>query len=395
MTSPTDAGRSAREDFLAADRRTLVIAASAMVGLILVGVVSSSLFASPVCNRLSPQPMSPSPQAEADPSQLAAQPTDAGASTDAISALGTVFGTPTGAAGADGSDRLAVVSGGVAMLGDHAVVLDADGARVRAAATFDAATVRGSGEVIYALALVNELTGQVDALQPLDASLAALTCVETATVNTPLAFHLDAADGELLLLRTDEDGSEPQVQLRDASNGVVWETDMVLGQAPAGVLGARTTAALGESVIVGRRASTGDRDPALLALGLRDGEVLWQRRADELEGVFDEDVHRFLDVIAVHDDVAVVVVTDDVGDDGGGDSEVVTVSLDDGAVVERRDLSADAGRIVERRGELGITAASAVADIDGVGLIDVVGHDSGVTALIDVVDARIAVTFAG
>jgi len=154
---------------------------------------------------------------------------------------------------------------------------------IEAAATVGDGTVVGSGETLYSLALTNELTGQVDALQPLDADLDGLTCVDTALVGSPLAFHLAADQGELLLLRVEEDGEEPMLELRDPVAGRVWASDLELPTAPAGLAGARLTAGLGgELVVAGTRAKPDDEVPALTAVARADGGPRWTVGREQL-----------------------------------------------------------------------------------------------------------------
>jgi hypothetical protein len=119
-------------------------------------------------------------------------------------------------------------------------VSDDDGGGIRAAAGFDApAVVVGTGSTLYAVALMNETTGQVDAVQPLDADLEpAGGCLDAATVNVPFAFHLDANDGEALLFRVEEDSDEPELQLRDRG-GIRWDAPLEVAIAPPGLLGER------------------------------------------------------------------------------------------------------------------------------------------------------------
>jgi hypothetical protein len=116
-------------------------------------------------------------------------------------------------------------------------VLRAAGDLATAAVTLGAGTPVGSGLHLYSLALTNPLTGQVDALQPLDEELEGLTCQDTALVGSPLAFHLAASDGQLLVLRVEEDGDEPELELRDPVAGQVWAAGLRLPTAPAGLTG--------------------------------------------------------------------------------------------------------------------------------------------------------------
>jgi outer membrane protein assembly factor BamB len=223
----------------------------------------------------------------------------------------------------------------------------------------------GSGSMLYSLALVNPLTGQVDAIQPLDADLGAGTCVDTATVGTPLAFHLDAGDGELLLLRTEEDGDEPAIELRDATTGSVWSTPLEVGTAPAGVLAERVTGQLGaEDVVVGWRTLADHDGDAVAALDRGSGEVRWTVPADTLREVADAgDQPLWVEVLAVGDDEAVVSLVPEGEAETAWPGHVAVLDLTDGEV--RWSVAPDGDRP-----SLAVPTASgwAVATVDGDGL---------------------------
>jgi hypothetical protein len=215
---------------MSADRRVLAVAAISMVALVLVGVVSAQLFTRSACASIDPEPIADRSVAAVAPAVAGEGVPDVGlvaaealpdvpegnrdAVTAAIASLEGAIGPLVTAADVRGAEGLRVVDGGVAAVGPVTTVLGADGAEVQATVDVDEGTVVGSGSSLFSLALVNQLTGQVDALQAVDVGLAAGPCVDTATVGTPLAFHLDAGDGELLLLRTEEDGDEPAVELQ-------------------------------------------------------------------------------------------------------------------------------------------------------------------------------------
>src|SRR5690606_8586714 len=101
------------------------------------------------------------------------------------------------------------------------------------AATFDPGVrLAGDGTGLFALAWMNDRTGQIDALLPLGTTLDPGSCVDTAVVGSPFAFHLDANGGEMLLLRVEEDAVDPHIELRDARGGVVWTAGIGVPVAP-------------------------------------------------------------------------------------------------------------------------------------------------------------------
>lgn len=313
---------------MAADRRTLVIGALAMVGLVLLGVVSGSLFARSACDDITPRTVTlPAAASDLDLLDRALDDLDEEALTDLraeLTALSEELGTVTGVAAAPGATSLTATTGGVASLGDEVVAWAAAGDRATAAATLGSGTAVGSGPHLYSLALTNPLTGQVDALQPLDDELVGLTCQDTALVGSPLAFHLDAGDGQLLVLRVEEDGDEPELELRDPVAGQVWAAELRLPTAPAGLAGARLTAALGPEVLVaGTRTTPGEEAPVLTGVARADGAPLWSLERAALEGagvrLSDERATR-AEVVAVGDVLALAVLREVEGD-GRADEE--------------------------------------------------------------------------
>lgn len=93
-----------------------------------------------------------------------------------------------------------------------------------------------------------------------------------------LSFLHDARDGNLLGLRTDEDGSDVVLELRDHVRGRVWAPVLDVPRAPAGLQGARTSGAYGpDTVVVSRRLVLGEDDgiPALRAFRRSDGQPVW------------------------------------------------------------------------------------------------------------------------
>ncbi|MFP4635148.1 MAG: hypothetical protein ACLFRD_04735 [Nitriliruptoraceae bacterium] len=304
---------------MAADRRTLIIAAVAMVALIAVGVASSALLTGSACDRLEPSPL----ELTADGTDLPTAVESAFSDVDEqrreevesqLRALEGELGAISALVRAPGVSGLAATDLGVVATGASTVVVDA-AASPTAIDTGNGAVV-GDGSALYTLALENPLTGQVDALQPLATGTAegepleGLTCQDTATVGTPLAFHLDAGGGELALLRVDEDGEEPVLELRDPVDGRVWASRLELAMAPAGVQGERLTGGLGpEEVITGYRSDPSDVEvPALSGFDRDDGEARWTLGRDQLGAALSDDRPDQLEVITVGEELALVAV---------------------------------------------------------------------------------------
>lgn len=286
-TDPQPAIPSPADEPMSADRRTLTIGVIAMVLLILVGVVSGALFARSACSDIAPGSIA-MPVAATDASGLrevlpGLSSEERTSWQDDLEGLAGHLGQVSGVAATPGAERLAMTDVGPATLGRSVIQLGGGGGRVEQAVEVGSGTVVGSGAHLYTLALTNLLTGQVDALQPLDADLGGLTCVDTALVGSPLAFHLDASAGQLLLLRIDEDGDDAELELRDPVAGRFWGADLELPTAPAGLAGARLTASLGTEVVVaGTRTGPGETAPVLSAVARADGAARWQVTRDAL-----------------------------------------------------------------------------------------------------------------
>lgn len=303
-----------------ADKRTLLIASVVMVALVLVGVVSAALFTGTACGSIEPDPVAAGAVgaglADVDAVLDVAFPdlddTTRGDMVDALRGLEEQLGRLAGIAEVTGAQALAETDVGFAALGPVTTMLDPQGAAVLARADLGDGRVVGSEDTLYALAMVNQLTGQVDAFLPLDGELEGGACVDTATIGTPLAFHLDAGGGRLLLLRVEEDGSEPELELRDPTEGRVWGTPIEVGVAPPGVLGERLAGRLApELAVAGRRTAPGDQAPVLTAVGRTDGELRWTVTRDELEGLLASDAAQHVDVMAADDELVVVVLRPD------------------------------------------------------------------------------------
>ncbi|MGA1774229.1 MAG: hypothetical protein ACO4BW_01190 [Nitriliruptoraceae bacterium] len=291
------------EDDARSDRRTLVVGAVLMLALILVGIGFGLGPAGTACRALDPDPIA------ADATARTRVPlADLGPAGDATVLAPRLAPHPDGAL---------VLGGGVALVGPDGAVL--------AGAGFDPpVAVVGGGTAPFAVVVGNAVTGQVDALRPLLVGPAGVepgACVDTSAVGSPLAFLLAAGDGELLVLRTDEDGSEAVLELRDRLRGRVWAPPLAVGSAPAGLLGARTSGGLGPDLAGGARRLTGagDDDPAGGAVGRRAGEVRWVLTPDEVRAALPAAVAALpalrLEVAAVTADGAVLLVGPDTGPD--------------------------------------------------------------------------------
>ena len=289
------------EDPLSADRRTLVIAAVAMVVLIAVGVVSAAVFTRSACGAVTPeliaagaggpgvgdgQPVATLADAlpGLDDGQLAVL-------VDGLTALGgddaATDDVVLAAADVGAATELTELDGERVATGLRLTVLhEPDGRQAAShgpvAEVDDPAVVVGNGSTLYSLALVNELTGQVDAIVPISGGLEAGECFDTAQVGIPLTFHLDAADGELLLFRVDDDGDHPEVEVRDA-DGSVHSERIVLGAGPPGALAERLDGMLGEDLVVtARRTRADEQPPAIQARDRASGRERWSVAPSEV-----------------------------------------------------------------------------------------------------------------
>lgn len=285
------------DELLSADRRTLGIAAGAMVLLVLIGLISAQLFGRSACVLLDAVPRTERPagaEAEAILAATVGQPVAdgvLGGLGDLARQLGQVDAATersavevVGAADVSGARRLTTSVDGVVALGTITTSLTADLGAVHATAEVGEAVVVGSGDPLYQLVLPNLLTGQVDAHQPLTSQeLTALTCVDTAVVGSPLAFHLAAGDGELLLYRAEEDGDDARLELRDPVAGQVWRSFISLPTGPPGTIASRLRGALGPDVaVVAYPAVPGASEPVVVLADRTDGQLRWALGADVL-----------------------------------------------------------------------------------------------------------------
>jgi len=272
-----------------ADRRTILVALSVMLALVLFGVAYASFFASTNCRRLGPDLLD-APVAAARGSAAQDVLVGAGVTPEVLAALEGRFGPLASAVHLpfDGALRIGeapVGVGSVLVTGGGLAVVDGSGDIVDAATFRRDVTVVGDGVAAFALVVGNTLTGQVDALRPLVPGIDGITegaCVDTSAVGSPLSFLHDARGGNLVGLRTDEDGSEAVLELRDHVRGRVWAPPFALPRAPAGLQGSRTSGAIGpDTVVVARRIAAtdegagGEPSGAVRAVRRSDGGDLW------------------------------------------------------------------------------------------------------------------------
>lgn len=323
---------SGHNDPMAADRRVLVIALAAMLVLVGVGFGSAALFATSACGDIDPRPQAPGAAA----TSLTALAAEGAIDADETVALEEFVADLEGQVG-ELRDVTEVATGGaltplddgVAVVGGVTTVLGAEPAQVRASAAFeDPALIVGGGDRLYSLAYINPLTGQVDALLPLDGDLEPGTCADTAVIGEPFAFHLDAGDGELLLFRIEEDADTPQLELRDAVAGRRWVADLTVPVGPPGILAERVTAILGEELIVAtRRVIPGEDEPAVVAVSREGGVERWQVAPSQV--VEDPAEPQWLTARGQGSGIAVVTVAAESDRDR---AQLVAVDLEDGTV---------------------------------------------------------------
>ena len=384
-------------DEASADRRVVIIALSVMVALVIFGVGFGSLFAATNCRQLRPIDLDAAASGVAAPvggvearEMLLAAGVDATAITAAEGLLGglgavvpVVLDVPL---------RIGPHRDGVLVTGDGAVLIGSDAAVVSGVTFRRPITVVGDGAAVFALVVGNTITGQVDALRPLIPTVDGFdagTCVDTSAVGSPLSFLHDARGGNMLGLRTDEDGTDAVLELRDPTRGRVWAPVVELPRAPAGLQGARTSGAIGpDLVVMARRIGVmlDDRtldDPghAVEVFGRTDGASRWTRSPADIRAVLPTelaDVETLrLEVAHVDTERALVTVAPDVPADAllpfpvhgplgqldAPDPRTVTLelALDDGRVLSVRPGAASVGRDGPERTEL-------IARLAGVGL---------------------------
>jgi len=396
-------------DETSADRRVVIIALIVMVALVLFGVGFGSLFAATNCRQLRPitldQPVA-ALQGDDARSLLASEGLDEAGLTATEALLGPLVSAVR--LPLDEPLRVGPVGpwqaadGGVLVTGDGVVHIAASGDVIAGATFRRPVTVVGDGAAVYALVVGNVRTGQVDALRPLihdrladGGGFTPGTCVDTSAVGSPLSFLHDAREGSMVGLRTDEDGTDAVLELRDPVRGRVWAPVVELPRAPAGLQGSRTSGVIGpDTVVVSRRIAADGEDAAgaVRAFTRTDGTLRWAIDADAVRAALagatpadplatdlaDERTLR-LEVASVDADVALVSVHPDVLPDAplpfptfGSLGELaaphpraitLVIALSDGTVLDVVVGSAAVGRDGAERDEL--RAALAAAGIDG------------------------------
>lgn len=327
-----------------------MVAAVAMVVLITIGVVSAEVVTGSACGAVVPEPVA----ADAGDRPLV----DGGLETELADALPGL--TVLGAADVGPGTGLTRLDGDTVATGPRLTVLrDPEGPRAAAGgpvAEVDAPTVVvGDGATLFSLALVDDATGRVDAIAPVTAGLEAGECVDTAQVGTPLAFHLDAADGQALLFRIADDGDDPQVEVRDA-DGAVSTEPIELGFGPPGALAQRLDGRLGEELVVtARRTRTDEQPPAVQARDRASGAERWAVAPSEIaRHAPPGDEALELSLVEVTGDLVLAAVSRE-----GRRSVVLTaLDADDGSHRWTSDLGAHAppSSVGERDGGLVVTA---------------------------------------
>jgi hypothetical protein len=385
------AAPEATEDPLAADKRTLTIGAVAMVGLILVGVVSAQLFARGGCAAVVDPQRAPAVDATQDPTEVAAGLLGADVGPRVLELVEQVAGAPvTTAVDVGDASGIARLDDGLLVTGATVTSFDRS---LAPAATFDTDDpVVGDGPAVYDVVLPNTRTGQTDALVPLvGPDLRVGTCVDTAVVGSPFAFLLDAGGGQLLLLRADEDGDSPDLQLRDADRGAVWDSRLTLPSGPPGTLAERLTATLGPDVVVAaRRVGPQETDPApaLVIVDREDGTVLAEVDHADLaaDAMLDADQPVRWRALAVGTDTALVEGRPDPSDgEEGSDDPTGTLLLLDLGTAETLVAEPDRGPVTDAvahpEGDPDRYAVATVGDGGGeVVVLDPDGRQAATTA---------------
>lgn len=311
-------------DPMAADKRVLIIGLVTMVVLLAVGVTGAALFTGSACSDIALQPVA----AGVSGSDRAAVPDDL---EGTLQDLEAAFGPVSGLADVGDAAGLVALDGAAAAVGsDRVSVVDGAGGSVLAEATFGEPTqLVGSGSHLFSLALINPLTGQVDAFAPVDPGLDAGTCIDTAVVGEPFAFHLDAGAGALLLFRVEEDSASPEVELRGGADGRRWITSVEVPVAPPGILAERITGGLGDELVVtARRVIPGETQPAVVALDRDDGRPRWEVDPSALDAVLQE-TPVWITVLTVDEDVVILGVS---GEQARDVVTPVALGSDDGEV---------------------------------------------------------------
>lgn len=306
------------------DRRVVTIGVATMVVFLLIGVGSAAVFSRPACRLVAPS-VAAAPVAY-DTANLGDAFADDVALAGFVSAVEALSGTPAKVVAAEEINRFTLFGDQVAAIGTQVLVFDAT-ANVHSRITFRDGHALGSGAVLYAVTITNPDSGQADAVQPFTPDGSALTCVELALVSSPLAFVKDAADGEVLFLRADEDGDDPFLEVRDPDSGRRLTVPLELQVGSAGTHGVRTQAVLHPDMIVATQAITERLDAtAVWGIDRTDGQIRFAWSAATVREAFGVAYEGTLGVRLRGNDV-VLTLTDDALAAGP-----FVVSLEDGTL---------------------------------------------------------------
>ena len=235
------ATRAELSDEARADRRVVLTAIGVMFALVLSGVGFAAFFATTSCRQLGPDLLQAPVAAEQG---VAARLllVEAGLGDEGVEAAEALLGPVVTAVRLplDAPQRIGEAPAGIAevvVTGDGAMLVARSG-DVTAGATFRRAiTVVGDGITMFSLVVGNTLTGQIDAIRPLVPTVDGLepgACVDTSAVGSPLSFLHDARGGNLLGLRTDEDGTDAVLELRRPSSSCHVRRPACRARAPRG-----------------------------------------------------------------------------------------------------------------------------------------------------------------
>jgi len=362
------------------DRRILTIGVTTMVVFLLIGVGSAALFARPTCRLVAPTFVAFDQVTDRDNDSLAVVGND-----DLVAFVADVnqaFEGDVTAVDAVGTDRLTLFSERLAAVGTSVLLFD-DMNRPTGEIIFRQATVVGGGDTLYALALTNPTSGQIDALQPIDRDLGARTCVELALVSTPLAFFLDAADGEVLLLRSDEDGDDPFVEVRDPELGRRLNIPVDLTFGSAGQHGVRTAGLFYRDIIVFTQALTdAPGDTVMWGIDRNDGSVRFTISAQQVRDAANIEGELALPVRLNGDGLALVLAADD-------RTVLLDIAPGDGALTVATDTDPLQAAVARYAAVLSQHPEVTVRDVVALGSTDVLLVSSGEhTIVLHVVDAR-------
>jgi len=396
--APSQGRRSEEQD---ADRRVVITALVVMVALVLFGVGFGGLFGATNCRQLRPIDLditsSDLAPAVTDPEAVASLLAEQDIDRASLAASEAMLGPVTLALPVtlDAPLRISAHPDGVLVTGDGAMLVAPEGEVLAGVSFRRSITVVGDGSAVYALVVGNEITGQVDALRPLlpgGDGFESGTCVDTSAVGSPLSFLHDAREGNMLGLRTDEDGSDSVLELRDPTRGRVWAPVVEFPRAPAGLQGARTSGVIGpDTVVMARRFGVSLTDPgsddeghALQAFARADGASRWTLDPEDVRAALPADLAQVatlrMEVAHVDTQRALVTVAPDVAADAllpppvhgplgrldPPDLRTVTleVALEDGEIVATTPGGSPVGRDGPERDALRTSLQAVGLDVD-------------------------------